>query len=726
MGQERAGHKVPARAGLADFSVVPAGGVRRMALWLPVLMGIGIWAYFALDREPDPRWCWLAAPPLAALLSGTARQGGMAAMAAAAALSALSGGFALAVWSTQRAAAPVLPAPVQETVEGRVRELTRARSGAPRVLLDDVTVYGLDPGATPVRVRVTLLAADRDHAPRPGTRIRVFARLSPPGEPVEPGAFDFRLRAYFDRIGAVGYARGPALTIESRAAAGPLDRAAMWLAERRVRISDALVAALPGRQGAFAAALVAGDRSHIAEADNESLRISSLAHLLSISGLHIGLLTGLVYAAVRLVLATLPRRISGVRARKAAALLALAAGAGYLALSGAEVATRRAFVMAAVAFTAVLLDRPAITLRGLAFAAAVVLAIRPVSLLDAGFQMSFAATAALVGGYEGLRRWRQARRAEGAADGRRAGRGIGRRAGLYLAGLLFTSLLAGGATAPYAAYHFNRVSPYGLAANLAAVPAMGAVIAPAAVAAGLLAPAGLAGPPLHVMGAGIEFVMQVSDTVAALPGASRPVREAPGVVLGLVTLGGLWLVLWQGRVRIAGAAAVVAALGLWDGGPPRPDVLVAPGGRLVGVMGPEGRALDHARAQSFAAESWLRRDGDGATQKDAAARTGLTRGKGWAAAVLSNGWRLEVRHDRQPPADVLAKLCRPRTVLVVRHGAPQAGPCRYFGRDDLARMGALAIWADGDGLRLEAARDPGRDRPWSPAPVEAGDATDPE
>ncbi len=723
MGQERAGHKVPRRV---RWPVLGAAGARRAMLWLPVLLGTGIWFYFALGREPDPRWCWLAAPPLAAILTGAARRAGLVGMAAALAMAALAGGFALALWSTHRAAAPVLAATMQETVEGRVRELTRSRSGAPRVLMDRVVIFGLDPAATPSRVRVTLLAADRDHAPRPGARIRVYARLSPPGEPVEPGGFDFRLRAYFERIGAVGYARGPSLTVEARAPAGLWETVAMWVAGQRAGISDALVAALPGRQGALAAALVVGDRSRIAEADSESLRISSLAHLLSISGLHMGLLTGLIFASIRLLLALLRRPASGARARKIAAVVALVAGVAYLGLSGAEVATRRAFIMAAVAFAAVLLDRPAITLRGLALAALVVLAIRPVSLMEAGFQMSFAATAALVGGYESLRRWRQARRAEreSARPGRR-GLGIGRRAALYLAGLVFTSLLAGTATAPYSAYHFNRVAPYGLPANLAAVPAMGLVIAPAAVAAGVLAPVGLAGPPLRVMGAGIEFVMEVSDSIAALPGASRPVREAPSASLGLVTLGGLWLVLWRGRWRPAGAVAVALSLALWTGGPPRPDVLIAPGGRLVGVMGPEGRALDQPRAQSFAAENWLRRDGDGATQKQAAARPGLTRGKGWASAELPNGWRLEVLHGRRLAPGVVASLCRPRTLLVARHGGPHAGPCRYLGQQDLARLGAVAVYPEGDGLRLVAARDPGRDRPWSPAAAGEG-STDSE
>jgi competence protein ComEC len=242
--------------------------------------------------------------------------------------------------------------------------------------------------------------------------------------------------------------------------------------------------------------------------------------------------------------------------QKAAAIVALSAGLGYLMLSGATVATQRAFVMMAVAFTAVLLDRPAISLRGLALAAAVVLAIRPVSLTDVGFQMSFAATAALVAGYEEVRRRRQIRRAAMEEHRRTVGRWrrVAKFAGLYLGGLVFTSLIAGVATAPYSAYHFNRAAPFGLPANRAAVPVMGLVFVPAAIAAGVLSPVGLSRPPLWLMGEGIEWVLIAAHRISDLPGSVRPVPVGPTVILPLMTLGGLWLFLWRGRWRLAGLA----------------------------------------------------------------------------------------------------------------------------------------------------------------------------
>lgn len=686
---------------------------RRFALWLPVALGLGVWAYFRPADEPDWRWVLLGLAPLALLITGLARRAGWGVLALAWLGLVAALGYGTATVSAWRAEAPAIAFPLGETVEGRVIGISRSASGAPRLLLDRVVVYGLEPGRTPGRVRLTMLG-ERPEPPRPGTRIRVYATLMPAGEPVEPGAFDFRRRAYFAGLGGVGLVRGHPVTLADAGTTGAWDRLAVGLAALRDRISRHLRAVLPGRQGAFAAAIIVGDRSDIAEADAEALRASNLAHLLAISGLHMGMLTGLVYALTRLALALVPFTAHHLSTRKTAAVVALAAGAGYLALSGATVATQRAFVMVAFAFVAILADRPAITLRALALAATVVLLIRPVSLLDAGFQMSFAATLALVAGYEALRD-----RPVAAAGARPSWQAAPRLLALYLGGLVLSSLLAGLATAPFAAFHFNRTAPWGLVSNLLALPVMGFWIAPWACAAAVLAPLGLDVFALRAMGLGIDVVLGIAHWVAGLPGAVRPVRAAPGIVLGLIALGGLWLALWRGPWRFGGVAAMAAGLVLWSAAPPRPDVLISPDVRLVGVLGPRGRALDHARAHGFAAKTWLRRDGDGGGQPLAAARPGLVRTGGAVSADLSDGWRLRVIRQRRPPPDLIARLCQPRTILVARHGPAHSGPCRYLGRADLRRAGALAFTIRDGEVVVSRGRGTGPGRVWTraaPAP----------
>ncbi len=675
----------------------------RAALWLPVAFGLGIWAYFSLSEEPSPLWALAPAGPATLLLLGWPRRAGV--LAEAVALGALVAGlgFAAALLHARAAAAPVLNEMVEETLDGRVRALAVSASGAPRLTLDRVRIYGLTEAETPARVRVSLVGQEMAAAPRPGERVRVYARLFPPGGPVEPGAFDFRRAAWFAGIGGVGYALGPPLALGRETAA---DGARLWLAERRAALADALRARLPAAEGAFAAAVIVGDRSGIDAADIDALRAANLAHLLAISGLHMGILCGLLFALTRLGVAAVPALGLRVNGKKLAAGVALLGGAGYLALSGATVPTQRAYAMVAVALVAVLADRPAITLRALGVAALIVLALRPVSLFDPGFQMSFAATAGLVAVFEAWPR-RRAPPPSGIAA-----RGV-RLVAIYFGALVLSSVVAGLATAPYAAAHFNRVPLYGLPANLVAVPVMGLWIAPMAVLAGALAPLGLAGPALAAMGAGIGLVLEIATVVASWEGAVMPMPAGGGAALGLVTLGGLWMVLLASPLRLAGALPL--AIGIWalSDPPPRPPILLAPGARLVGVMGPEGRVVDHPRAQSFAAESWLRRDGDGADQEAASRRPGAARGRGWVRAELAGGWRLEVVHARRPEPARLAELCAPRVLLVARHGGPLAGPCCYLGEAELARLGAVAAFPNvGGPPRIEGAAR--RRRLWSP------------
>jgi competence protein ComEC len=392
--------------------------------------------------------------------------------------------------------------------------------------------------------------------------------------------------------------------------------------------------------------------------------------------------------------------------------------------------------MAAVALAGVLANRPAVTLRALAAAAFAVLVVAPESLLSVGFQMSFAATLALVAAYE----WARAAGWLGpqAAPGRRLMR--------YAAGVFLTSLIAGAATAPFAATHFNRLTTYGLAANLLAAPVLGLWAAPALIAAAAAAPFGAEGPILWVAGAGIDWILAVARFFAGLEGAVRPVEVAPLGAFAAIVIGGLWLCLWRSGLRWFGAAAVGLGLALWTAAPPRPAALVAPGGALIGVMTPLGRSVDHPRASGFAAESWLRRDGDPATQAEAADRPVWRRGDGVSEASLPRGWRLVRVGDRTSRAKALAQ-CRPATVVVApaldigseaetganagmntdaeagaeiganagaEIGVHPAG-CLLFDRGRLARTGALALAPAEGGLRVRTAQEAAGARLWTGA-----------
>jgi competence protein ComEC len=486
-------------------------------------------------------------------------------------------------------------------------------------------------------------------------------------------------------------------------------------------LSAALRDRLPGEAGGFVAAILTGDRSGVGLETTEALRRSNLAHLLAISGLHMGLLVGVVYGALRGGLALVPPLALRLPIRKIAALAALAAAAFYLALSGGNVATQRAFVMAAVMLVAVLADRRALSLRSVAIAALIVLVWRPEALLSAGFQMSFAATVALVAVFALLRDPPPDPADMTTASPDRSRRRPHPRVPVLVRrarDLVLCSLVAGMATAPIAAAQFHRLAEYGLLANLLSVPLMGALVMPAAVLSAVLWPLGLEGVGLWLMQAGTRWILGVAHWVAGFDQAVRPVAAPPGWVLPALALGALWLALWPGRARLAGAGMMaVAALG-WNAAP-RPLVLIAEDGALVGVMTGQGRVLSRGRGAGFVARNWLAGDGDPDDQLAAAARAGFTPVPGGVRMDLG-GHALVHLFGREGPAGVAA-ACQPGVTVILAArltGAPDGpplGPCRFFDERALGRTGTLALTSLDPQHPPVAARIVAGVRPWTGA-----------
>ncbi|MDA1132512.1 MAG: ComEC/Rec2 family competence protein [Proteobacteria bacterium] len=375
----------------------------RWALWIPVAMAAGIAVYFSLPHEP-PLWAGVlgmsAATVAAALLRNRT-----AAFVAAVAVAAMATGFAAAEWRARSVAAPVIErelGPVSVTARVTVVE---QRPSDRRLTLTDLELPGLMPDQVPETVRLVVRA--RDGAVKPGDRVRLRAVLLPPSPPVAPGAFDFARQAWFQRLGGVGYAvSAPEVVV----AAAPGAFAA-GMDSLRHGISERITSRLPGQPGAVAAALMTGDRGGIDDEAWASLRDSGLAHLLAISGLHVGLVAGILFAALRAALAAWESVALRFPIKKWAAAAGMAGALGYLALTGGTIPTQRAVLMLGFVLLAVMLDRRPISMRLVAWAAAAVLLVAPDSLLGPSFQMSFAAVVALVAAYELLRepfgRWRR-------------------------------------------------------------------------------------------------------------------------------------------------------------------------------------------------------------------------------------------------------------------------------------------------------------------------------
>lgn len=658
--------------------------------WVPVLIALGVGLWFALPSEPGPLF-YTVVVVIFLTTFGFSHYGPDVLRPVMIAVICLLLGILAAGIRAHTLAAPVLSFRYYGPVEGRIVVIDRSQSDKVRLTLDQVVLSNTNPGRVPKRVRVSLHGDQQYLQPEPGQIILVTAHLAAPDGPVEPGGFDFRRMAFFDQLGAVGYARMPALLLL------PPKPGEQVINRLRARIRHGVEAQIAGDPGAFAAALMTGDRAGIGQEVVEDLRRSNLSHLLAISGLHMGLLAGFVFSALRYGFALFPALALRVNSKKLAAIIAIGASWFYLLLSGGNVATERAFVMVAVMLVAVLFDRRALSLRSVAMAAMILLLAQPESLMEPGFQMSFAATVALVAGFAALRGRVQTHRMPWWASA--------------IFTLVFSSFLAGLATAPVAAAHFNRVAGYGLLANLLAVPVMGFAVMPAAVLSGVLAPLGLEGPALWVMQQGTTWILYVANMVAGWEGSVRAVISPPAIVLPVMALGALWVILWRGPVRALGAFPVVAAFAIWATAE-RPQLLISADAGIIGLQTVEGRAISAEKGAGFAVRQWLENDGDMVLQEEAAAREGFL-GVRTARSFDLAGWKIVQLKGKSAPAALLQACAQADLVIFAAkiENGPELGDCQMIDLDLLAKTGPVAISPKSDGLHLTPTRN--AQRLWS-------------
>jgi competence protein ComEC len=670
----------------------------RWLLWLPVMLGAGIAGFFALPGEP-PLWAgWLAAAAglLLLVLARRLERGALSARGALlVGLATLLLGAALAQARLHAVAAPVLRQARTFMVDGRVADLAPLPQGD-RFLLDQARLEGVPPERTPATIRVSIRRAPEGLAT--GDRIRLRARLQPPLPPAMPGAFDFARQAWFERLGAIGFALGAAERIPGRTE-GPM----LAVAGLRARIADRIAESSPGAAGAVGAAILVGVTAGIDQETWRAMQVSGLAHLLSVSGLHMALVAGSVFAACRWLLALVPAIALRFPVKKIAALVALPAAFFYLLLTGMSVPTQRSFLMSAVALVAIVADRNPFSLRLLAWAALVVLVVAPESVMGASFQLSFAAVLALIVAYEALGRRPPAE-----------DRTPRRLAGLwrYLGGVCLTTLIASAATTPFAAFYFQTIPTYGVLANLVAVPLTSFVVMPAGLLGLALMPLGWDQPLFALMAFGVKGVLLTARTVGGLPGASILVQAWPSAALVLLAAGGLWLALWQERWRWLGLAPCAVATVLVALSRP-PDLLVDATLGMAAIRHGDGvvTVLEWDRDR-LVRSTWLRRFGVAVTEPAPAAGAGPARGIAcdpFGCTVELAGRRVTLA--RHPEA--VLEDCGRVELVVARVGPERCSrDGAVLGPRALARSGGIAISANADGLAVETVAERRGDWPW--------------
>lgn len=535
---------------------------RRM-LWLPVLFALGIAIYFSLSVEPS-KWITLGLIEALIILAVIFRHY-QKVLSILGVMAVVLAGFAVVqvksiYLQTQTAELP----PETFYFKGQIAAIDTNYQGRRRFVLKDIEDF--DGEAYAGKYRVT--QRSKKGAADVGDCVEMIGTLSPLAKEVVVGGYQFDRKGYFEGLKGSGFAESRWFLIdcpkEDHSRGFSAD-----IANLRQDIVKHIRQVLPPEEASIASAIIAGEKGVVSERQYEQYRNSGLAHFLSISGLHMSMLAGLMFFLIRFILALVPPVALRIDTKKIAAVFAIMISLVYLFISGMAVPAQRAFIMTLVVLLGVLTDRRAISMQTIALAAFLVLLVSPEVLVSASFQMSFAAVLGLIAFYEkvsyrvqkflnvrGMNKWL---------------RGIL----LYILGVVVSDLIASLMTLPFAIYHFNMVALYTTIGNFLAGPVIGLIIMPFVLLSMLLMPFGLDVPFLQIVGLGINWVNQITSWVSSLPYAGYQVPSMPHWGLMLIVFGGLWLMLWQAKWRRWGwLGIVIGALSILCARVP--DVLIGP------------------------------------------------------------------------------------------------------------------------------------------------------
>lgn len=667
----------------------------RMMLWAPVFLIAGIYAYFNLAYEPNG-WAVSGLAFVAVALLVLGRKFPLSLV-----IALVLTGFVMAKFREYRVETPLLRTTIPTSeIEGFVADADN-RGGKRRVLVIELaSATNIPAEERPRRVRVTTY-----HAPDVliGDYVKMTARLTPLPMPVAPGAFDYGRDLYFQSIGGMATSKTePRIEVRQVPYQFVVRRFFHGL---RSAMGQRITSVIPGPLGAFANAVITGERAAIPKDMNTSLQISGLAHILSISGLHMSLVAGGVFWVVRAFLALFPFFALNYPIKKWSACAALLVGLIYMLLADSGSATERSYIMIAVMFFAMLVDRPAVSLRNLALSALLILLVTPEQSMGASFQMSFLAVMGLAAFFE----WWNRRPVDLKKQTSTGLPRIVRRCADFAVGSVLTTIVAGGLSSIAAAYHFGRMAPYGTIANGASLPVVSFVVMPAALTSALVMPFGLEYYPLKLMELGLWLTMWISDKVSAWPGANVIIAK-PGLAGVIVmVLGATILCIVAGKLRFLGAAAIVAGIFLGEV-IERPQILIEERAANVAILdADEHYVFADAHKGKFAADKWLQGNGELVKLADAAAKPSWTCVEDMCFADLAEKSVAYV-HE-QPAADF---TCPPVDIIIADF--PLRKACKEIplriDRFDVWKHGAYAIYITGGKVHLETVKAIQGERPW--------------
>ena len=669
----------------------------QLPLWFTVAFGAGIAAWLGLGTPGQ--WMAFIAGALGIAAAGAAIGDTRLGRSLAFAGVAMAAGCALIWWRSVDVAAERLDRPQVVTFDATVEKVEpRASKGDLRL-----TLAPTDDGLPP-RVRVSMPEEGAPAGLGDGAIVRLRSRLQPPPPMALPGSHDFARDAWFQEIGGVGRAIGPVQVVQPSTGGG-LDKVRDQLG-RHIRQQ------LPGNAGGIATALANGDQAAVGQEDAEAMRRSGLAHLLSVSGLHIAAVVGAAMLLSLKLLALSERLALRFNLVLVSAGFGALAGIAYTLLTGMQVPTVRSCIAAVLVLGGIALGREAISLRLVAVGALVVLLFRPEAIGGASFQMSFAAVTSIIA----LHNWPPVRRLLSPRE-----EVLPMRALRGLLGLILTGLVVEVALMPFALYHFHKAGLYSVGANLIAIPLTTFVVMPLEAGALIMDSVGLGAPLWAATGWAIGLVLQLAHMVGSAEGAVAMLPTMPGWAFAAMLLGGLWMVLWIGPVRwwgalpmALGAAGAAAA--------PLPDILVTGDGQHLALVREDGvpvllrsRTGDFVRDLMSEASAY---DGDPLNLEEQ--RFARCSRDACIADIVDgkHAWRLlAIRSRDRIDWLTLTRACADADIVVADRWLPRGCTPRWLklDRPALQRSGGVSIML-GEEPRVRSVSEQVGDHPWAGPP----------
>lgn len=696
----------------------------RLVYWYPVFLSFGIGFYFSLKNEPPTAFGWgllfLSYFVLRFLRSIKSDSkfhviNGLALVylrSLCLAFILFLTGFVLAQFRTQYLFAPVIQEEIDYTeITGTIADIDRIEpDGKSWIILNNLEIEKLKQSDTPEKIRIRVYEGK---GLRSGQRVRLSAGLSPPLPPVAPGAFDFRRYCWFRQIGATGFAyKNPEIIDHAKTSRES------FLENARQSLSEIIYSNTSGAKSTIITALMTGEKKAIPEDDMNAMRDAGLAHLLSLSGLHVGMVAGFVFFAVRGFTALFPWFALRFSTKKVAAVTAMLAAFAFTAFVGASIPSMRAALMTGVVMIAIMLDRQAFTMRLVALSALVILALFPESLAEVSFQMSYAAVASLIWFYEQYGKWIYERLFRSGILGRFV---------FYFIGVCLTTIIASVATAPFSLYHFQYLAVYGNIANLIAVPLMSFVVMPFIILSYIAVPIGGEAMTFAIAGKGIEWILSTAHWAAGIEGTKWLSYQWSLSGFLLMILGSVFVMLWQGRGKYLGLVPVLFSILIIYNGKP-PDLFVSSKADLVAFTGEyrndageTERALfvSDLRRSRFARNSWAQLSGLD-ENSDIIKFPKEGRSEFYDGLICGElGCRLQIKNKkiaiRKQPYNT-EQDCKWADILIADYKV-ESSDCEtevIIDRTDVWREGAFAVYINNNGnVRVKSTADDLGSRPWA-------------